>query len=70
MSAPLTAIPPIIYGTAWKQDATAALVERALRLGFRGIDTACQPKHYNEPGVGAGLTVINPWDFAHLSKDV
>lgn len=23
--------------------------------GFRGVDTACQPKHYNEPGVGEGL---------------
>jgi diketogulonate reductase-like aldo/keto reductase len=30
-------------------------VERALRLGFRGIDTACQPKHYNEAGVGDGV---------------
>jgi diketogulonate reductase-like aldo/keto reductase len=30
-------------------------VEQALDAGFRGIDTACQPKHYDEPGVGAGL---------------
>jgi diketogulonate reductase-like aldo/keto reductase len=29
----------------------------AIRLGFRGIDTACQPKHYNETGVGAGLAM-------------
>lgn len=48
-------VPPIIYGTAWKKDATARLVEQALSLGFRGIDTACQPKHYNEPGVGEGV---------------
>ena len=47
--------PRIIYGTAWKKAATAALVELALRQGFRGIDTACQPKHYHEPGVGEGV---------------
>ncbi|MCI0654557.1 MAG: aldo/keto reductase [Methylococcaceae bacterium] len=48
-------IPKIIYGTAWKKDRTAGLVEQALRLGFRGIDTAGQPKHYDEAGVGRGL---------------
>lgn len=48
-------VPPIIYGTAWKKDRTAALVEQAVQHGFRGIDTACQPKHYHEPGVGDGL---------------
>jgi diketogulonate reductase-like aldo/keto reductase len=48
-------VPKIIYGTAWKQDRTAALVEQAVSLGFRGLDTACQPKHYDEPGVGAGV---------------
>ncbi|WP_262965411.1 aldo/keto reductase family protein [Methylobacter psychrophilus] len=48
-------IPWIIYGTAWKRDSTAALVEQAISLGFRGIDTACQPKHYNEAGVGEGV---------------
>ena len=45
----------ILYGTAWKQDDTERLVRRAVETGFRGIDTACQPKHYNEAGVGAGL---------------
>lgn len=45
----------IIYGTAWKKDRTATLVEQAIDLGFRGIDTACQPKHYNEAGVGEGI---------------
>ena len=48
-------IPRIVYGTAWKQDRTAALVEQALALGFRGLDTAGQPKHYNEAGVGQGM---------------
>ena len=48
-------MPPLIYGTAWKKERTEALVTQALRAGFRGIDTACQPKHYHEPGVGAGL---------------
>jgi diketogulonate reductase-like aldo/keto reductase len=47
--------PRIIYGTAWKKSQTARLVEKAIRQGFRGIDTACQPKHYDEPGVGAGV---------------
>ncbi|EME70858.1 aldo/keto reductase [Paramagnetospirillum caucaseum] len=49
------AMPRILYGTAWKKERTAGLVELALAQGFRGIDTACQPKHYDEAGVGAGL---------------
>jgi diketogulonate reductase-like aldo/keto reductase len=51
-------VPPkidILYGTAWKQDETERLVKRAIETGFRAIDTACQPKHYNEAGVGAGI---------------
>jgi len=48
-------MPRMIYGTAWKKERTAALVEQAIGLGFRGIDTACQPKHYNEAGVGDGV---------------
>lgn len=48
-------IPGVIYGTAWKKERTAALVRQALESGFRGLDTACQPKHYNESGVGEGL---------------
>jgi diketogulonate reductase-like aldo/keto reductase len=50
-----SAMPPILYGTAWKAERTADCVIRALRAGFRGIDTACQPKHYHEPGVGEGV---------------
>jgi diketogulonate reductase-like aldo/keto reductase len=48
-------IPKIIYGTAWKKADTALLVSAALRQGFRAIDTACQPKHYDEAGVGASI---------------
>jgi diketogulonate reductase-like aldo/keto reductase len=47
--------PRILYGTAWKGDATARLVASAVRAGFRGIDTAAQPKHYDEKRVGQGL---------------
>jgi diketogulonate reductase-like aldo/keto reductase len=48
-------LPGILYGTAWKKDATERLVAAAIRQGFRGIDTACQPKHYDEAGVGRGV---------------
>jgi diketogulonate reductase-like aldo/keto reductase len=48
-------VPRIIYGTAWKKADTARLVTLAIQNGFRGIDTACQPKHYDEVGVGAGV---------------
>ena len=48
-------MPWIIYGTAWKKERTADLVVKAIQTGFRGIDTACQPKHYDEPLVGAAL---------------
>jgi diketogulonate reductase-like aldo/keto reductase len=51
-----TGMPYLFYGTAWKKDDTASLVAKALRSGFRFIDTACQPKHYNEAGVGEGWT--------------
>lgn len=49
------AMPRIMYGTAWKAERTADLVAQALGVGYRGVDTACQPKHYNEPGVGQGV---------------
>jgi diketogulonate reductase-like aldo/keto reductase len=44
-----------VYGTAWKEDRTAALTELALRNGFRAIDTANQRRHYFEAGAGQGL---------------
>jgi diketogulonate reductase-like aldo/keto reductase len=49
------AIPDFLYGTAWKEDRTAALTELAIRSGFRAIDTANQRKHYFEAAVGEGL---------------
>lgn len=47
-----------LYGTAWKEERTPALVELALRMGFRGIDTANQRRHYFEAGVGQGLAAV------------
>jgi diketogulonate reductase-like aldo/keto reductase len=48
-------IPDFLYGTAWKEDRTAALTELAIRSGFRAIDTANQRRHYFEAAVGQGL---------------
>lgn len=48
-------MPNMIYGTAWKKEQTAQLVKTAINTGFKGIDTACQPKHYREDLVGLGL---------------
>jgi diketogulonate reductase-like aldo/keto reductase len=48
-------VPDFLYGTAWKEDRTAALAELALRQGFRGLDTANQRRHYFEAGVGQAL---------------
>src|SRR6185369_13674797 len=47
--------PQIIYGTAWKEECTAALVRMALDAGFRAIDTANQRKHYFEAAVGEAV---------------
>lgn len=51
-------MPRLLYGTAWKGQRTAMLVASALQAGFRGFDTAAQPKHYDEAGVGAGLAAV------------
>lgn len=51
-------MPKIIYGTAWKKARTRERVETAVRCGFRGIDTACQPRHYHEAGVGEALKAL------------
>src|SRR5262245_11855262 len=48
-------VPPFLYGTAWKEDATQRLTEMALRQGFRGIDTANQRRHYHEAAVGQAI---------------
>lgn len=49
------AVPAFMYGTAWKEDRTEALVRLAIDTGFRAIDTANQRKHYFEAGVGAAI---------------
>jgi diketogulonate reductase-like aldo/keto reductase len=48
-------VPWLMYGTAWKEERTAALTVGALAAGFRAIDTANQRKHYFEAGVGAAI---------------
>ena len=53
------AAPEFLYGTAWKEDRTAALTELALRAGFRGIDTANQRRHYFEAAVGEGIAAAS-----------
>ncbi len=50
-----TQVPRILYGTAWKEQATQSLTELAIQQGFRGIDTANQRKHYYEMAVGAAI---------------
>jgi diketogulonate reductase-like aldo/keto reductase len=50
-----TIIPKFVYGTAWKKERTADYVYQALKTGFRGIDTAAQPRHYQENLVGDGI---------------
>ncbi|KAF4123855.1 Aldo/keto reductase family, partial [Geosmithia morbida] len=50
-----TTIPKLVYGTAWKKEQTADLVYMAIANGFRGIDTAAQPRHYDEKGVATGI---------------
>lgn len=52
-------MPRLLYGTAWKQAQTKHWVQTALAHGFDGIDTACQPKHYDEAGVGAGIAAAD-----------
>jgi diketogulonate reductase-like aldo/keto reductase len=51
-------IPSFMYGTAWKKEATTSLVQQAVRAGFRAIDTANQPQHYDEPRVGEALRLL------------
>ena len=48
-------VPRLLYGTAWKEDATQRLTELALAQGFRGIDTANQRRHYHEAAVGQAI---------------
>jgi diketogulonate reductase-like aldo/keto reductase len=48
-------VPTLLYGTAWKEQRTADVVVQALRMGFRGLDTANQRRHYREAEVGRAL---------------
>jgi diketogulonate reductase-like aldo/keto reductase len=57
-SAQPSSTPSFLYGTAWKEDRTAALTELAIRSGFRAIDTANQRRHYFEAAVGQGLAAV------------
>ena len=51
-------VPTMFYGTAWKEERTAELTERALLCGFRAIDTANQLIHYDEARVGEALLAL------------
>ena len=51
-------IPPFMYGTAWKKEATTRLVLMAVEAGFRAIDTANQLIHYDEARVGEALLTV------------
>src|SRR5438034_8148064 len=51
-------IPPFMYGTAWKKEATTRLVQSAVAAGFRAIDTANQLIHYQEALVGDALQAL------------
>ncbi len=51
----LAAMPPMMYGTAWKKERTADLVYEAIKAGFRGIDTAAMKKHYDEALAAEGI---------------
>jgi diketogulonate reductase-like aldo/keto reductase len=52
------ALPSFMYGTAWKKETTARLVELAVASGFRAIDTANQLIHYQEALVGEALHAL------------
>ena len=52
------AVPSFMYGTAWKKDATARLVQLAVESGFTAIDTANQLIHYQEALVGEALQAL------------
>jgi diketogulonate reductase-like aldo/keto reductase len=47
-----------MYGTAWKKEATARLVQLAVASGFTAIDTANQLIHYQEALVGEALQAL------------
>lgn len=52
-----------------KKDRTTDLVVKAIRSGFRAIDTACQKKHYEEALVGKALAIVKEKGFDPLGAD-
>jgi len=56
-------IPSFMYGTAWKMEATAQLVQLAVSSGFTAIDTANQIIHYDEALVGEALIALSKKGF-------
>jgi len=52
------AVPAMMYGTAWKKQATSELVQKAVEAGFTAIDTANQLIHYDEALVGDALVLL------------
>jgi len=61
------AIPSFMYGTAWKKEATASLVQLAVTSGFTAIDTANQLIHYQEALVGEALLALANQGFKRES---
>ena len=59
----------MIYGTAWKKDRTASLVQCAIEKGFRGIDTALQPEHYDEGLACEGVRLAITGSHGKLQRD-
>lgn len=60
-------LPSFMYGTAWKKEATAHLVQLAVMSGFRAIDTANQLIHYQEALVGEALQALEKQGIARES---
>lgn len=48
-------VPELIYGTAFKFDETAVLVEAAIQAGFRAVDTSANKPQYRESLVAEGI---------------
>ena len=57
-------LPSFMYGTAWKKEATAHLVQLAVTSGFRAIDTANQLIHYQEALVGEAMQALQKQGIA------
>lgn len=49
------AVLSFLQGTPWKEERSADLFPAALGAGFRGFDTANQPRHNDEEAAGRAL---------------